>query len=542
MARDYPQARQGTRLGLAQRVVLVSGARIRGVSFMSSFGKMRLTDPLVRAAHHWPNRPALTCDAGTLTWAQLSDRIHRLASVLRLAGVGPGDRVAWLGFNGRRGVECYYAPQLLGAACVPLNYRLAEPELQKAVQNSQPTVIIADAEHSGKAQVLAESDTIQLCLTADYEDRIKNAPPLSEADTQPGGGDDMAMLFYTGGTTGESKGVMLSHMNLYMNGMSTAMGMTVPFGVGEPHIMTGPLFHAGAGGRVWMSSLMGTHLIMMAKFDVDQVMSAINEHRVALLQLVPTMLAMILDHPKIDHFDLSCLRILTYGASPMPPELMRRAIKVFPGITFGQAYGMTEAAPVVTILTAEDHEGEAPHLTSVGRSVAYDDVRVLNGKDEVVPAGQVGEVCVRGPNVMLGYWRDPDTTAQAMRSGWYHTGDTGFLDGDDYLHLTGRMTDMIITGGENVYPIEVENALGTHPSVAEVAVIGVPDSKWGERVHAVVRLKGRADKQEIIDYARGLIAPYKCPKTISFQDGPFPVTAINKIDKKALRKMYGGGR
>jgi acyl-CoA synthetase (AMP-forming)/AMP-acid ligase II len=505
---------------------------------MITAGTMRLTDLMVRAAHHWPNQPALTCDSGTLPWAQLSDRVHRLASVLRAAGVGCGDRVAWLGFNGRRGVECYYAPLLLGAASVPLNFRLAEAELLSAVQISEPKVLIADAEHAGIARTLTEQSGIQLCLTAEYEDRVAQAPPLSATEAAPGANDDMAMLLFTGGTTGQAKGVMLSHANLYVNAMGTAMGFAVPFARHEAHLMTGPLFHTAAGGRVWMSALMGTHLVMMAKFDVENLMMLVTDHRVSLLQLVPTMLAMILDHPKREAFDLSCLRILTYGAAPMPPDMMRRAMQAFPGITFGQAYGMTEAAPIVTVLDAKDHEGEAPHLTSVGRPVPYDDVRILDAGDKELPHGQVGEVCLRGPNVMLGYWRDDATTATAMRGGWYHTGDTGYVDGEGYIYLTGRMTDMIITGGENVYPIEVENAVGSHPSVDEVAVIGLPDPKWGERVHAVVRLKGRAGVNDIIDHCQGLIAGYKCPKSVSFLDGPFPLTTVNKIDKKALREMY----
>lgn len=512
---------------------------------------IRVTDQLAKAAHEWPDRAAISCALGTLTWAQLYARCQAQAQALLDLGITHGDRVAWLGFNASTGVECYYAPALVGAACVPLNFRLSEQELQTCLADCTPMVLVCDAAHAELAVRLAATcPSIKSVWQAGGEP-VAGAQPYNDVlsraeqretpldDAQTGADDDLLILFYTGGTTGTPKGVMLSHTNIFTN----AMGTAAAFGItaGETHYMTGPLFHTAGGSRVYISSLMGTHLVIRPNFDVVDLMQQVSTHRVNLLQFVPTMMAMMLDHPQFHKFDMTSLKTLTYGASPMPPELLRRAMAAFPGVRFGQAFGMTEASPILTILPPDDHAPDGPNaarLTSVGRAVPYVDMRIINDDETPCAQGEVGEVIARGPNIMLGYWNQPEQSATALRGGWYHTGDAGYLDADGYLFLTGRIKDMIISGGENVYPIEVENVISTHPAVAEVAVIGTPDPTWGERVHAVVSLHSDVDGAAIIDHARARLAHYKCPKQVSFHSGPLPLTAVNKIDKRALRALY----
>ncbi len=523
---------------------------------------IRITDLLEKAAHQWPDQPAVTCALGTLTWAQLQGRCIRLARALHGIGAGQGERVAWLGFNAATGVECYYGPALIGAASVPLNFRLSEGELRECLTDCAPVAVVADAEHAELAvRLAADCPSIKVVWQAGgdleggaqpYEEALDRPGPMPDFDALAGRDDDLLILFYTGGTTGRPKGVMLSHANIFTNAMGTAAAFSIP--QGAAHLMTGPLFHTAGGSRIYLAALMGMHLAMMPHFDVTELMRLVSEHRVTIVQCVPTMLAMMLDHPRFADFDMTSLRLLTYGAAPMPPALLRRAMAAFPGVQFAQGFGMTEASPILTILPPEDHalngpdEPEAARLTSVGRAVPYVDMRIVSETGTECPQGTVGEVVVRGPNIMRGYWMQPDLTAKALKGGWYHTGDAGYLDKDGYLFLTGRIKDMIITGGENVYPIEVENVIETHPAVDTVAVIGSPDPVWGERVHAVVTLIAPAAPQsappvteaQIIAYTRDRLAHYKCPKQVSFHPAPLPLTPVNKIDKRALRQIYNG--
>lgn len=501
---------------------------------------IRYTDLLARAAHQWPDRPALSCPRRTLTWAELLARARRLARALQGVGAGRGDRVAWLGFNAHEAVEIYYGPALIGAAAMPLNYRLSEVELTELMADSAPVVLIADEAHEAMARRLAAAcpSAPKVWVTgASYEDALAGDPPPEFADA--GRDDEMLILYYTGGTTGRPKGVMTTHANMFANAMGTIAAFTP--GEAGRHFVTGPLFHTAGGGRVYAAALTGAEVVLLPKYDVVEAMQAVARRRVTLMQFVPTMIAMMLDHPRFGEFDMSSLRLITYGSAPMPPELLRRALRAFPGVRFGQAFGMTEASPILTVLTQDEHDPDGPmasKLSSVGRAVHYVDLKIVDETGAELPPGAAGEVWARGPNIMRGYWNRPAETAAALAGGWYHTGDAGYLDEDGYLFLTGRIKDMIVSGGENVYPIEVENVIETHPSVDSVAVIGSPDPKWGERVHAVIRLFAPATAEEIIAHARARLAHYKCPRQVSFHDGPLPLTPVNKIDKRALRRIY----
>lgn len=504
----------------------------------------RFTDQLIRAANAWPDQPAVSCAAGTLTWSELSERCHRLAMTLATDGVGRGDRVAFLGFNGHVGVEVFYGVPLIGAASVPLNFRLSEPELIEALLDCEPTVVIADADHTeliGRLcqhcpSVRAIYSTAPVDGMRDYETALATAVPCP---LDPGGDDDMLVMFYTGGTTGRAKGVMQSHTNLYANSMAILSQWDLR--INDTYIATGPMFHSGTSSRIFKAPFMGMHIVLMPRFSTGALMQLIERHRVTVAQFVPTMLAMMLDDPDFRSHDTSSLRLITYGAAPMPPELLIRTMKAFPGVRFGQGFGMTEAAPMVTMMSAEDYDDPTSRrLNSVGRTVPFVDIRVVDENRNPLPVGQIGELVFRGPNIMLGYWRQPEQTAAVMEDNWYHSGDAGYIDADGYVYLSGRIKDMIITGGENVYPIEVEQVLDAHPAVRQAAVIGTPDPKWGERVHAVIELfPGQTvDSADLIAFCRTRLAHYKCPTIVSLHQGTLPLTKVNKIDKQALRAVY----
>lgn len=509
----------------------------------------RVTDQLAKAARVWPDQPAVSCAAGTLTWVGLLRRVHALASALAAGGLRRGDRLAYLGFNGHVAVECFFAAPLIGASVVPINFRLSDAELAETLDDCRPVAMVVDADHREMlARCLADCPSIQRVLSVgtpsegmeSYEAALSSAPHAPDFEATTTGGEDMLVMFYTGGTTGQPKGVMLSHTNIYSNAMGILANWEVP--PLEPYAITGPMFHSASGARVYGAAMLGTHTILMPRFDISILLEMIETHRVRIAQFVPSMIAMMLHHPEFGTRDTSSLRLITYGAAPMPPELLARAMQAFPGVRFAQAFGMTEASPIVTFLNPEDHEGSDAEalrrLHSVGRPAPFVDIKILADDGREAPQGHIGEIALRGPNIMLGYWQKPELTAEVLQNGWYSTGDAGYLDHEGYLHLAGRFKDMIITGGENVYPIEVERVLGSHPDVADVAVIGAPDPKWGERVHAVIRPKPDCvpNADALIALCRERLAHYKCPKTVSFSNDPLPLTKVNKIDKQALRR------
>jgi acyl-CoA synthetase (AMP-forming)/AMP-acid ligase II len=353
--------------------------------------------------------------------------------------------------------------------------------------------------------------------------------------------DDTLLIFYTGGTTGQSKGVMLTHTNIFANtiGGIAAYG----FREGETHMLYGPLFHLAAGARVFWAAILGAHTIVLPKFEVTDLLRLIPAFKVDTIQMVPTMLTMFLNHPDFPNHDLSSIRLITYGASPMPVALMQKAMQAMPDVEFCQGFGMTETSPLLTVLGSRDHALEGPlaaKLNSVGRVVGHVDVRIVDAEDNFLPHNETGEVVTRGPHVMKGYLNSPEMTAHAMRGGWYHTGDTGYFDEDGFLFLTGRIKDMIISGGENIYPIEIENALSLFPAINECAVIGIPDEHWGEAVHAVVTLRAgqTAAEQDIIDWCRERLAHYKCPRAVTIRTESMPLSSVNKIMKSELRAPF----
>jgi acyl-CoA synthetase (AMP-forming)/AMP-acid ligase II len=507
---------------------------------------MYLTQGLHRSVQCAPHAPATIFGARVRTFVELADRVARLAGALRTLGVRDGERTGILALNSDRYVELLLAVPWAGGVLNPVNTRWSPAEIIHSLKESQTNILFVDGKfaptvaalqdgHPGLDLVVHIGDGAVPANMLGYEDLIAGSAPVEDARR---GADRLAALLYTGGTTGFPKGVMLSHANLLTAACGTEV--TTQTGAGRMLIAT-PMFHVAALTRWLTHSLLGSSVVILPAFDPEAVMQAIERHRVQELLLVPAMMQMLVDHPRLAGHDLSSVRTLMYGASPITASLLARAMQMFPEARFTQLYGMTELAGAVTALAHTDHR-DATRTRSAGRAASHAEVRVVDGNDDDVPRGTVGEIVCRGANVMLGYWNRPDETAKALRNGWMHTGDGAYMDDKGYVHIVDRMKDMIISGGENVYSTEVENAIAVHPSVAACAVIGVPDPQWGERVHAVIvpRPGCTTNPTEIREHCRILIAGYKVPRSCEFV-GALPVSPAGKVLKHELRKPYWAG-
>ncbi|SBW22945.1 feruloyl-CoA synthetase [Candidatus Protofrankia californiensis] len=509
---------------------------------------MYLAQGLHRAVQQNPNGIMTTFGDRQRTFAEVADRVARLAGALRGLGVGDGDRVAFLGLNSDRYHEYLLAVPWANAVLNPVNIRWSAAEIVYSLRDSDSKVLFIDdvfakllpeirQGYPELATVIHTGDGPAPKGTLSYEEIISRVEPIEDARR---GGDELAGLFYTGGTTGFPKGVMLSHANLVTSTLGT-VASGVAFGPGGRYLHAAPMFHL-ADLIGWGAQMLhaGTNVIIPA-FDPIAVMKAIQDHRVTDTFLVPLMIQAVVDHPDLPNHDLTSLKAVIYGGSPIPATVLERAMKAFPNADFAQAYGMTELAPVATLLSPQDHrEG---NLRSAGRAAPHAEVRIVDADDNEVPRGTVGEVVVRGGHMMLGYWNKSEETAAALRGSWMHTGDGAYMDDNGYIYIVDRIKDMIVTGGENVYSAEVENALARHPAVAQAAVVGVPDERWGERVHAVVVLRPgqQATPEELSEHAKSLVASYKAPRSVEFVDA-LPVSGAGKILKRELRKKYWAGK
>ena len=376
----------------------------------------------------------------------------------------------------------------------------------------------------------------------DHETIIEQAQPVPDAGR---GGSDLAGIFYTGGTTGLPKGVMLTHTNLVSNALVSLLNMYE----GEPftYLHSAPMFHiADCQWNVGVTLHAGTH-VFMPKFAAEDMLSAIETYRITHCALVPTMVNMLYNVEGREKYDVSSLRGMNYGGSPMAPALIVKARQAFPQCRFFQGYGQTETSPNVSMLLDKYHDPDglyADKIASAGQPVFTVEVRIVDVDDRPLPRGSTGEIVVRGPNVMAGYWNKPEETAFALRGSWLHTGDLGYMDEDGFLYVVDRMKDMIISGGENIYSVEVEKVIYQHPAVLMCAVIGVPNEKWGEAVHAVVVPKQgqNLSEEEIIAYCRQHIAGYKCPRTVEIRLEPLPINGTGKILKRELRAPFWEGK
>ncbi len=490
-----------------------------------------------------PGAPALTFEGETWTFAQLHTRSSQTGNALKAAGVGVGDRVALLTKNCAECFELMFACNKIGAILTGLNWRLAPAEIQNIVADAMPTVIItSEAEAPLLTQAAQQQAGVRLVVTLG---EAYQQWRVSAGDADPGHEglpEEVALLLYTSGTTGLPKGVMLTNQ-----GMSFTQRLGTLWGMGPDcvNLVAMPMFHIGGCGYGTSAMTVGGHTILMREVNTAKIIELIAQCRVTHTFLVPTVVQALLEVPEIQQADLSSFKWLMYGAAPMGDVLLRRAMHTL-NCEFIQAYGMTETSGSVVLLPPSDHEPEGPRaklLQSVGRAVDWVQLRVVDPTDQQdVPTGEVGEIWIQSDMLMSGYWRKPAETAETVQAGgWLRTGDAAYLDAEGYIYLFDRYKDLIISGGENIYPAEIENVLNGHPAVLEVAVIGVAHEKWGETPLAVVVLReGRhATQAELIAFTRERLAHYKCPSSVVFAN-MLPRNASGKLLKRELRLTHGG--
>jgi long-chain acyl-CoA synthetase len=482
------------------------------------------------------------------TFGEHLDRVARLASGLRSLDVGKSDRFAVMALNGHQFLECYHAAFLGAGVINPLNLRLAPKELEYILADSETKVCFTDqffAPVIDKVRAAAGIEHVVMIGDGDephdvgYEALLESGAPAIPDEPEE---DDPAILMYTGGTTGLPKGVLLDHraemLNLYH------VMQIWRFNTDDVFLHQTPMFHAASMGGMLGVPAQGGASVFLPLFDPARVLELCEQYSVTQTVMVPTMIGMLLSHPEFRPERLAALRALTYGASPMPAALVDQLLSMFPALDVFQGYGMTESSAVLTALGPDEHRAGGPRLRSAGRPLPGIVLSIQGPGGETLPQGETGEVCARAGNFMREYWKQPEATAEAFRDGWYHSGDAGYLDPDGYLFLVDRVKDMIVTGGENVYSVEVENAIASHPAVAQVAVIGIPSEAWGEAVHAIVVLRpdASATETEIIGYAREWIAGYKVPKSVELRVEALPLSGAMKVLKRELRDPYWAGR
>ncbi|MCU1763058.1 long-chain fatty acid--CoA ligase [Pseudomonas sp. 14P_8.1_Bac3] len=509
---------------------------------------MYLTQCLQRTLQQDPDHLATIFGDRRQSYRQFGDRVGRLAGALQNLGMAAGDRVGMLALNSDRYLEYIMGVWWGGGVLNPVNTRWSVPEIVYSLDDCSTGILIVDEHFAGLAEgirktarqvprfIYAGDGEVPVGMLG-YEQLIAHATPIEDAGR---GGDDLACIMYTGGTTGFPKGVMQSHLNLWSACMPRMVDM--------PPVRNGlllhvaPLFHIAGMARALIQFLAGESHVLVSGFDAQAVLRVIERERVTETLLVPTMILALLAHPDFETYDLGSLRRLTYGASPSAGEMVEQVLARLPEIELSHSYGLTEACPVVSSNLPWNHTPEA-RISGLSRSVGRGglgvNVKIVDPQGNEVPRGTVGEIIVRGANIMLGYWNKPEETARALRNGWLYTGDGAYMDEKGYLFIVDRLKDMIVSGGENVYSAEVENVLARHPAVALAAVIGIPHEQWGEAVHAVVVLKPGAevDEAQLRAYCRDFIAGYKCPKSIEFRD-TLPLSAAGKVLKRELRKPH----
>ncbi|HSK62121.1 MAG TPA: AMP-binding protein [Actinomycetospora sp.] len=484
-------------------------------------------------------REAVVCGERTLTYTELGDRLARLGGLLADLGLGPGDRVGVLGANCHRYLELYLGLPSHGLVIVPLNVRHTAAERNYALRDAGARVLFADRALDDLDPDLRVVDT-----SSEYETLLAAAAPR-EPLREPAE-HDLAGIFYTGGTTGAAKGVMLTHGNLVANAFHFMACW--PFTPDTRWLVVAPMFHAagtiGALSTIWAG---GTQ-VMCPAFSAAGVLDLVERHGITATLVVPTMMDALASEQTARPRRVSSLRWLSHGSSPAAVELLRRTHTAFPGAEMLHIYGLTETSPIVTLLPGEQHLLDTPQARSCGRAAVGVEVVVVDPAERTpLPTGVVGEVLIRGANVTAGYWNKPAETAAALRDGWFASGDLGLLDDGGHLFLVDRAKDMIVSGGENVYSAEVENALFAHPSVVEVAVFGVPHERFGEAVHAVVVLRDEPEDpaaftEELVAHCRATIAGYKVPRSVETRTEPLPKSGAGKILKRELRAVFWADR
>jgi acyl-CoA synthetase (AMP-forming)/AMP-acid ligase II len=518
---------------------------------------MRIPFILEKALSLYADKEAVVFGEKRFTYRQFADRIYRLANYLKKIGISQGDCVAILHHNSNEFLECYFAVAELGAILNPLNFRLSPEELAHILKDSGAILLVAADRFSSQVSSLLKQDTnlkTVLCTgtgdwsipleSMDYEDALKNEattppPPLDIPD------EEVAHLYYTSGTTGEPKGVMLSHKNVCSHALAAIAELRL--GDNDNWIHVAPLFHLADAWATFAITWVGAKHVIVGDFEPEIVLSTMQNEEVTITNMIPTMLNMLVHAPGIETYNFPSLRVILSGGAPIAPEVVKNIMKTFK-CDYYQTYGMTETSPYLTLsilkenLTHLDPEEQFFYKAKTGRPFLGVLLKVVreDGSEVEPDDKEVGEIIVKGDIVTNGYWNKPKETAKAFKDSWLYTGDMAVVDKEGYVNIVDRKKDMIITGGENVYSVEVENVLYSHPAILETAVIGIPDPKWGEAVKAIVVLKEghKATEEEIIQYCKQqAIANYKAPKSVSFIS-ELPKTGSGKIFKKGLKEKY----
>ena len=517
---------------------------------------MNTTEFLAIATAICPQRRFIIFEGRHLSYVQFNRRVNKLANALRRLDLQKGDRIGILQVNCPQYLEVYFAAAKIGAIFVPLNFRAKADELEYMIRNAEAKVLLAGARYLDMLQaILPALPCVKRIISIDkrlaestfYEDLISSsAPEATAADIED---DDITVLMYTAGTTGRPKGVPLRHSGF----TSYVLENVDPADpeVEERNLLTVPLYHVAGMQAVLAGAYGGRTLVLMRQFEVKNWLKTVQEQQVTRAMLVPTMLKWIVDDPDFDKYDLTSLRVVTYGAAPMPFEVIKKAIAVMPQVHFINAFGQTETASTITVLGPEDHRIEGTQeerekklnrlASSIGRPLPDVEVKIVDEQGRVLAPFQVGEILARGLRIMSGYWGEEEKTKQVLtEDGWLRTGDQGWMDEAGYIFLAGRADDMIIRGGENISPEEVEDVLYAHPKVEEAAVIGVADPEWGQEVRAVVALKEgqEATGEELIEFCRSRLAGFKRPRSVVFVKS-LPRNPMGKVLKKELRQRYG---
>jgi len=509
-----------------------------------------LGDIIREHARERPDAPMLTFGERVVTWHEMDERSTRVAQALRAAGVGSQDRIAFLDKNGLEYFEVLFGGGKLNVVNVAVNWRLAPREIEYIINDAGAKVLVAGPGFGSHLdEIEASLATVRKIVVIGghprheaYEAWLGARP--AEDPAAPSAPDDVAMQLYTSGTTGRPKGAMIANRNLFtlLGRVSGAWGLDAT----SVNVVCMPLFHIGGSGWALVGMYHGAHSILFRDFVPQELLAAIPRHRITNAVFVPAMLQFMSAVPGAADGDYSSLRSIVYGASPITNEVLVRSLKTF-RCRFIQVYGLTETTGAITQLESEDHDPDGPRahlLRSAGRPYSWVEIRIVDpdsGKDREV--GEVGELWTRSPQNMLGYWgKEEDTRRCFTGDSWLRTGDAGFRDAEGFIFLTDRVKDMIVSGGENVYPAEVENALFDHPDIADVGVIGVPDAKWGETVKAIVVAKPgtQPSPEAIMAFARQRLARYKCPTSVDFADA-LPRNPSGKILKRVLREPYWKG-
>lgn len=512
---------------------------------------MNIGDLLVRNANKFPHKTAVVAETRSFSFRELNARVNRLANSLLDSGLRKGDRIGVLLHNGHPFLELYFASAKTGAIFCPYNNHFKQSELKDILDYSTPRYLFVDRDFAEMVSSLKPElksvekviclEKTSLSFMEDYEALIGRGhgkePSTKVLE------DDVLSIIFTGGTTGKPKGAMRTHRHLMSNAVAGVIELKVDYD--ERVLITFPMYHVACEDNIVRHSFMPNTFYIRREgaFKPEEVLAYISKERITRCQFVPTMIHSLIQVPNVDKYDLSSLRLILYAASVMPVELLKKALAIF-SCGFAQLYGQTESGPLTTVLKPEDHvlDGSPKtlaRLASCGRPVVNYEIRVVDKEDHDVPVGEVGEIIGRSEAMMIGYWQMPEQTAKKLRNGWLHTGDLGRTDEDGYVYMVERKDDLIISGGVNVYPREIEEVLYGHPAVSEASVIGLPDEHWGEVVKAVIVPKHGAQvtEKEIIEFCGKNLAGFKKPKTVDFWT-ELPKSPQGKILKKDIRKHY----